>query len=47
VNALELKNIHKSFGKTQIIRGIDLAVTKGERVAIIGPNGAGNPLYST
>ena len=41
MNALELKNIHKSFGKTQILRGIDLAVTKGERVAIIGPNGAG------
>jgi branched-chain amino acid transport system ATP-binding protein len=41
VNALVLKNLHKSFGKTQIIRGIDLAVTKGERVAIIGPNGAG------
>jgi branched-chain amino acid transport system ATP-binding protein len=41
VNALELKNLLKSFGKTQIIRGIDLAVTKGERVAIIGPNGAG------
>jgi branched-chain amino acid transport system ATP-binding protein len=41
VNALELKAIHKNFGKTQIIRGIDLAVTTGERVAIIGPNGAG------
>ena len=41
MSALELKNIHKSFGKTQIIRGIDLAVTMGERVAIIGPNGAG------
>ena len=41
MNALELKNLYKSFGKTQIIRGIDLAVTKGERVAIIGPNGAG------
>ena len=41
MNALELKNLHKSFGKTQIIRGINLAVTKGERVAIIGPNGAG------
>ena len=41
MNALQLKAIHKSFGKTQIIRGIDLAVTAGERVAIIGPNGAG------
>jgi branched-chain amino acid transport system ATP-binding protein len=41
VNAIELINVHKSFGKTQIIRGIDLAVTAGERIAIIGPNGAG------
>ena len=41
MNALELKNVHKSFGKTQIIRGIDIAIRAGERVAIIGPNGAG------
>ena len=39
--ALELKNLRKSFGKTEIIRGIDLAVKSGENVAIIGPNGAG------
>ncbi len=39
--ALELKDLRKSFGKTEIIRGINLAVTSGERVAIIGPNGAG------
>ena len=39
--ALELKNLRKSFGKTEIIRGVDLAVAAGERVAIIGPNGAG------
>ena len=39
--ALELKGLRKSFGKTEIIRGIDLAVSAGERVAVIGPNGAG------
>ncbi len=39
--ALELRNLRKSFGKTEIIRGIDLAVKSGERIAIIGPNGAG------
>ena len=39
--ALELKDLRKSFGKTEIIRGTDLAVAPGERVAIIGPNGAG------
>jgi branched-chain amino acid transport system ATP-binding protein len=39
--SLELKDLRKSFGKTEIIRGVDLAVTAGERVGIIGPNGAG------
>ena len=39
--ALELRDVRKSFGKTEIIRGASLAVQPGERVAIIGPNGAG------
>jgi branched-chain amino acid transport system ATP-binding protein len=39
--ALELKDLRKSFGKTEIIRGINLAIPTGERVGIIGPNGAG------
>ena len=39
--ALELKDVRKSFGKTEIIRGVNLAVQTGERVAVIGPNGAG------
>ena len=39
--ALELRALRKSFGKTEIIRGVDLAVTAGERIAVIGPNGAG------
>ena len=39
--ALELRDVRKSFGRTEIIRGANLAVKAGERVAIIGPNGAG------
>ncbi|GAC1354629.1 MAG: hypothetical protein NVSMB34_06760 [Variovorax sp.] len=39
--ALELKDLRKSFGRTEIIRGASLAVLPGERVAVIGPNGAG------
>jgi len=39
--ALELRQVRKSFGKTEIIRGAELAVRQGERVALIGPNGAG------
>jgi branched-chain amino acid transport system ATP-binding protein len=40
-NAIALREVFKSFGKTQIIRGVNLAIGKGERHAIIGPNGAG------
>ena len=41
IYALELKDLRKSFGKTEIIRGVNLAIPAGERLAIIGPNGAG------
>ena len=41
VPALELKGVQKSFGRTPIINGVDLAIAQGERHAIIGPNGAG------
>ena len=40
-HALELQSVRKSFGNTAIIRGVDLAIPRGERHAIIGPNGAG------
>ncbi|HCY62754.1 MAG TPA: ABC transporter ATP-binding protein [Oxalobacteraceae bacterium] len=39
--ALELRNVHKSFGKTGVIRGVSLGVETGERMVLIGPNGAG------
>jgi branched-chain amino acid transport system ATP-binding protein len=41
IPALRLTGVRKSFGPTNIIRGIDLDIALGERHAIIGPNGAG------
>jgi branched-chain amino acid transport system ATP-binding protein len=39
--ALRLLDVCKSFGRTEIVRDVNLEVTRGERHAIIGPNGAG------
>ena len=39
--ALKLDRLHKSFGQTEIIRGVSLDVPVGQRHASIGPNGAG------
>ena len=39
--AIELIDVRKSFGPTQIIRGVSLAIEAGTRQAVIGPNGAG------
>src|SRR5438067_12701384 len=39
--ALELRDLHKSFGATPIIRVVSLVVARGERHAMIGPNGGG------
>ena len=41
VPAVELRDVRKNFGRTEIIRGVDLSIARGERHAIIGPNGAG------
>ena len=41
MSAIELSGVTKNFGRTEIIRGVDLSIRVGERHAMIGPNGAG------
>ena len=38
---IEVKNIRKSFGSLEVLKGVDLTVEKGEIVSIIGKSGAG------
>jgi len=38
---IEFRNLHKSFGREEVLRGVDLAVREGETLALLGPSGTG------
>jgi ABC-2 type transport system ATP-binding protein len=40
-NVIEVKNVWKSFKTVQAVKGVDLAIPRGQFVALLGPNGAG------
>jgi ABC-2 type transport system ATP-binding protein len=39
--AVHLRDVHKSFGSVEAVRGVDLTIRPGEILAFLGPNGAG------
>ncbi len=41
MNAIEVSNLHKSFGETKAVQGVDFNVEQGEIYSLLGPNGAG------
>lgn len=40
-NALQVKGLHKSYGKKEVLKGVDLCIRKGDIFALLGVNGAG------
>ncbi len=38
---LKLENVHKSYGKKEVLKGINLEVNKGEIISVLGPSGCG------
>ena len=42
---MEVRNIHKRFGKQEVLKGIDMDVAKGEVVTLLGPSGSGKTTF--
>lgn len=45
VEMIHVRNLHKHFGKLQVLNGIDIHIKKGECVCVIGPSGSGKSTF--
>jgi len=39
--AVALRDVHKSFGSTRVVHGVDIAIADGEFCVLVGPSGCG------
>ena len=44
-NLIEVKDLHKSFGTNEALKGIDITIERGEKVVVIGPSGCGKSTF--
>ena len=45
MSLIEVKGLYKSFGKLDVLKGVDLSVSEGEKIAIIGGSGCGKSVF--
>ena len=45
MSKVEIRNLHKYFGKNEVLRGMDLFVEEGEVICLIGPSGSGKSTF--
>ena len=44
-NLIEIKSLHKYFGKNEVLKGLDIQIKRGEVVVMIGPSGSGKSTF--
>ena len=45
MSLIEVKGLHKSFGKLEVLQNVNLSVEEGEKIAIIGGSGCGKSVF--